>query len=104
MAPYLQRKLVESLPDLTFFQLNGERPLCHPNRTEGGLEERRALLVKMPGATRVINAEIPGVTPWDLVDAAALMWSARRISARAGKRIPPLPEWDESGLRMEILR
>jgi predicted RNase H-like nuclease len=39
-----------------------------------------------------------------LLDAAALLWTARRISARAGTRLPADPEWDVEGLRMEFVR
>jgi hypothetical protein len=33
-----------------------------------------------------------------------LLWTARRIFARAGTRLPTDPEWDEEGLRMEFVR
>jgi predicted RNase H-like nuclease len=39
-----------------------------------------------------------------MLDAAAILWTARRIFARAGTRIPIDPEWDEQGLRMEFVR
>ena len=39
-----------------------------------------------------------------LLDVAAFVWTARRIFARAAIRIPQDPEWDEQGLRMEIVR
>jgi predicted RNase H-like nuclease len=32
------------------------------------------------------------------------MVTARRIAARAVDRIPEDPEWDEQGIRMELLR
>ena len=38
-----------------------------------------------------------------LIDAAACMWTARRIFAKIGLRIPEDPEWDSEGLRMEII-
>ncbi|MCW2929021.1 MAG: hypothetical protein JWM86_2989, partial [Thermoleophilia bacterium] len=39
-----------------------------------------------------------------LLDAMADMVTARRIAARAVIRIPEDPEWDEQGVRMELLR
>jgi predicted RNase H-like nuclease len=39
-----------------------------------------------------------------LLDVAVFVWTARRIFARAAVRIPQDPEWDEQGLRMEIVR
>ena len=35
---------------------------------------------------------------------AALLWTARRIFAKAATRIPEHPEWDTEGLRREIVR
>ena len=73
--------------------------------SEKGIEERRAVLErKLPGALRIIDAEVPGATPAHLLDVAAILWTARRIFAKAALRIPRDPEWDEQGLRMEIVR
>jgi predicted RNase H-like nuclease len=80
-------------------------PLEFRKHSEEGLKERRTLLeTKVPGIERVLDAEIPGVRPFHLVDAAVFMWTARRIFNRAAIRIPADPEWDEQGLRMEIFR
>jgi predicted RNase H-like nuclease len=38
-----------------------------------------------------------------LLDAAACLWTGRRVAARA-TRMPVDPEWDSQGLRMEIVR
>jgi predicted RNase H-like nuclease len=58
----------------------------------------------VPGIARILDAAELGVSPELLLDAAALLWSARRIASRAAKRVPSLPEWDENGLRIEIVR
>lgn len=106
MAPFRQRTIYEVNPELSFFQLNGEVPLQWSKHSEKGTGERRALLEeKVPGVLRIIDAEnVPGVRPSHLLDAAAILWSARRIFAKAALRIPEDPEWDEHGLRMELLR
>lgn len=104
MAPYLQRKMCEVVPDLSFYQLNGERPLQFAAETPDGYAERRDLLVRVPGISRILDAVDLGVSNLQLLEAAALLWSARRIAARAGKRLPSTPEWDDDGLRIEILR
>jgi predicted RNase H-like nuclease len=106
MAPFRQRNIYEINPELSFFQLNGEIPLQWSKHSEKGVEERRALLEeKVPGVLRIIDAEdVPGVKPAHLADAAAILWSARRVFAKAALRIPDEPEWDEHGLRMEIVR
>jgi predicted RNase H-like nuclease len=105
MAPFRQRTVYEAHSDLSFYQMNGEVPLEFRKHSEEGLKERRTLLeTKVPGIERVLDAEIPGVRPFHLVDAAVFMWTARRIFNRAAIRIPADPEWDEQGLRMEIFR
>ena len=74
-------------------------------QSEKGLEERRELLeAKFPGVDRILSAELPGASLAHLLDVAAFVWTARRIFARAAIRIPQDPEWDEQGLRMEIVR
>jgi predicted RNase H-like nuclease len=47
--------------------------------------------------------ELPFVRPKHLNDAAALMWTARRVFGRAARRLPKEAEWDSEGLRMEIV-
>jgi predicted RNase H-like nuclease len=105
MAPFRQRMVYEVNADLSFFQLNAGVPMRWSKHSEKGVLERRSLLeAKMPGALRIIDAEVPGATPSHLLDVAAILWTARRIFARAAVRIPTDPEWDEQGLRMELLR
>jgi predicted RNase H-like nuclease len=105
MAPFRQRTIYEVNADLSFFELNGDVPMRWSKYSEKGLDERRSLLEsKMPGALRIIDAEVPGATLSHLLDAAAILWTARRIFAKAAVRIPSEPEWDEQGLRMELVR
>ena len=68
------------------------------------MERRDLLIKKIPGVERIYDAKIPRVTPAHLLDVAAFMWTARRVFARAGIRVPQDPQWDEEGLRMEIVR
>jgi predicted RNase H-like nuclease len=105
MAPYRQRTVYEVHPELSFFQINADTPLRWSKKTEAGFEERSALLRKrVPGVERILETELEGVQASHMVDAAAILWTARRIFARAGTRIPTDPEWDEQGLRMELVR
>jgi len=104
MAPYRQRTIFEIHPEMSFFQLNEDRPMRHAKRTVEGMRERRELLHgKIPGIERLIDVEVPGVRPWQLLDAASCLWTARRVVARAMSRLPEDPEWDDQGLRMEIM-
>lgn len=105
MAPFRQRTVYEVHSDVSFYELNGGRPLEHPKHTEMGEQERRTLLqTKFPGVDRMLSTELPGVTTAHLLDVAVFVWTARRIFNRVAIRIPTDPEWDEQGLRMEIVR
>lgn len=105
MAPYRQRQIFEVHPELSLYQLNDDEPMRYPKRTVNGQNERTALLKgKIGGMERIIDADIPGVRRWQLIDAAACLWTTRRIASRAMTRIPEDPEWDETGLRMELVR
>ena len=105
MAPFRQRTVYEVHSDVSFYALNGDQPLQHPKHTELGKEERRNLLrQRFPGVDRILDAELPGAALSHLLDAAVFVWTARRIFAKAAIRIPEDPEWDDQGLRMEIVR
>ncbi len=106
MQPYRQRQVFEVHPELTFYQLNDDKPMQHSKYTEEGVAERRTLVeARIPGAEVVLDAQVPvGVTARHLLDATADMVTARRIAARAVDRLPEDPEWDEQGVRMELLR
>lgn len=105
MQPYRQRKVFEVHPELSFYQLNDDQPMKHSKYMEKGVAERRSLVeARIPGADVVLDAEVPGVSARHLLDACADMVTARRIAARAVDRLPEDPEWDEQGVRMELLR
>ncbi len=106
MQPYRQRQVFEVHPELSFYQLNDDKPMQHSKYTEEGVDERRRLVeARIPGVDVVLDAQLPGgVTARHLLDATADMVTARRIAARAVDRLPEDPEWDEQGVRMELLR
>ncbi len=105
MAPYRQRTVYEVHSELSFFQLNEDTPLRYSKHNEAGWHERRTLLEKkIPGVERILDATFDGVPYSHLLDVAAFLWTARRIFARAGLRVPADPEWDSEGIRMEIVR
>lgn len=105
MAPYWQRTVFEVHPELTFFQLNADQAVKFPKNTEAGRAERRDLLVRrFQGVERILDTRVRRVTQSHLIDAAACLWTARRIISRAVSRLPEDPVWDGEGLRMELLR
>jgi predicted RNase H-like nuclease len=105
MQPYWQRTVYEVHPELGFFQLNSDTPLRYGKRTAAGRAERLELLDnRFPNMSTVLDRPVNGAHTYHLLDAAANVWTARRIAARAVKRMPTNPEWDENGLRMEFVR
>ena len=105
VASYHQRSVFEVHPELGFHQLNGDAPLRRSKRTRAGIEERMALLqARMPGLERVLDHRPEGVPLPRLLDACVDLWTARRIAARSLSRLPENPEWNEDGLRMELVR
>lgn len=105
VEPFRQRTVFEVHPELSLYQLNDDSPMRNPKRTVVGQEERARLIkTRIAGMELVLDAEIPRVRRWQLIDAAACLTTTRRIAARAMTRIPEDPEWDEKGLRMEIVR
>ncbi len=72
--------LHETFPELSFCAMNGDEPMSHPKRTWTGLASRLALL-ESNGLH--IDADIGtagSVAADDIIDAAALAWSAMRIA------------------------
>lgn len=105
MQPYRQRQVFEVHPELSFYQLNDDRPMQYAKETPNGVKERRQLVeARIPGVEAVLEAQLEGVELRHLLDATADMVTARRIAARAVERLPEDPEWDEQGVRMELLR
>ena len=102
MSPYRQRVVFEGHPELSFFGLNGDAPLLESKVKAIGRDERREVLfAKVPGIEKVTESDVAPTK--HLLDAAALLFSARRVFLHAAKRVPGEAEWDEEGLRMEIV-
>jgi predicted RNase H-like nuclease len=101
-----QRSVYSALPEVCFQMLNDDQPLDTSPHSEVGLAERLALAeTKVPGIERIIaDTKLPGVGMRHLVEAAALLWTARRIAGRVVNRFPQDPEWNDAGLRLELVR
>lgn len=104
--PFHQRNFYSANPDLSYTQLNEDRPLkTSPFHQEGVVERMALIRNKLPGVEEVIMRTPPeGAGQVHIVQAAGLLWTARRASGRAINRLPAEPGWDESGLRLELVR
>ena len=73
-------RLYEVHPELSFAALGGGTPLADSKHTRAGLAARRALLAQ---AGIVVPPRVAGAAEDDLLDAAAVAWSAARVAAGA---------------------
>ena len=97
MTERLQRRIREGHPECSF-ALMGGAPLGFAKKTAAGEAERRRLLRPHFGEIE----PLPGAARDDLLDAYALLWSARR--AWAGEaRVLGDGARDALGLRCEIV-
>jgi len=104
MSPYRQRIVYEGHPELSFYQLNGNKPLSWSKKIQAGKSERRRILEsRMPGADKILESELKRVPLKHLMDVAAMLWTARRVYGHAAIRLPKEGEWDSEGLRMELV-
>jgi predicted RNase H-like nuclease len=111
MTPPLQQLIYEGHPELAFAALRG-RPMQFNKKTKRGRSERlRTLERHTKGLFRGISRRLLQVLAIssrrqlaadDLIDAAVLAWTARRIYAKTAGRLPKEPTVDQKGLRMEI--
>ena len=105
VEPYHQRMVYEVQPELVFYHLNENVPLRYSKHTANGVEEREAILrQRVPGASRVLDVRVQRVRKAHLIDACADLWAARLVAGKGASRLPENPEWNDDGLRMEIIR
>jgi predicted RNase H-like nuclease len=79
--------LREVHPELSFAALAGA-PLTDSKHSPAGLASRRALL---EGAGIVLPRRVAGAAEHDLLDAAAVAWSTRRVAAGTARVLPDPP-------------
>jgi len=102
LTPEHQERIFETHPELVFFRLSGN-PLPSKH-TEAGFKLRLDLLRKT-GLFRSLEDNLARCSRGlrlDLLDAYAALLSAKRIFTGEAERLPPQPERDARGLRMEI--
>jgi predicted RNase H-like nuclease len=106
MQPYHQRRIFSATPELSFLGVNSDGPTATSSFWNDGPAERLELLKdRLPGLSALATrTPPPGSTLRQLLNAAALLWTARRIAGKSINRLPVDPEWDDKGRRMEFVR
>lgn len=96
----LDPRVVEVHPEVSFRALAGE-PLRWSKKSWNGLLLRRRLLAEADIVLPDVIAEVQGAVADDVVDAAVVAWSARRIAAGTASTLPDPPE-DSDGRAVAI--
>ncbi|NND76200.1 MAG: DUF429 domain-containing protein [Ilumatobacter sp.] len=106
IQPFHSRSWFSGHPDVSFTAMNGDEPLkTSPFHEDGHLERLELIRAQLPGVDDVITRVPPaGAAAVHMMQAAAMLWTARRGSGRAISRLPLDPVWDSEGMRMEIVR
>lgn len=93
-------RVFEVHPEVSFCALGGEH-LQWPKKSWNGLNERRRLLVDAGIDLPEQMADLGSVVADDVVDAAVVAWSARRIAAGTARTLPDPPE-EHGGRKIAI--
>ena len=88
-------------PEVTFATLAG-RPARHAKKTWAGQRERLALLREAGLDLDRLVGVTGSAAPDDVVDAAAVAWTARRLATGAAVSLPDPPQPTPSGLLAAI--
>jgi predicted RNase H-like nuclease len=106
IQPHHARRIAAGHPDVSFTAMNGDVGLRTSPWHEDGRQERLELIrQQLPGLDEVVSRTPPeGAHPKMVVDAAAMLWTARRQAGRAISRFPLDPVWDSEGIRMQLVR
>ena len=97
-------RLREGHPEMSFALMNGGAPLRTKKRRAEGQAARGALLqhAGLPVET-LLAARQSGCGIDDILDAAALLWSAARFQRGAHRQFPENPSFDSLGLPMAVV-
>ncbi len=103
-------RFYECHPEVTFWAVNGERPLTEPKRVKGrlyapGLDRRRRLLAAEGFDEAIMSEELARALKAgadDLIDACAACWTAARIAEGKAISFPDPPERDAFGMPIAI--
>ncbi len=93
--PLPSGRIVEVHPEASFRELAGE-PLKHSKKTWNGMMQRMRLLEKAGINIPAELGEIGRVGVDDVLDAAAIAWTANRYANNRARSLPPQQLWQHS--------
>ena len=99
-------KLYEVHPEVSFAALGDGDPMLHAKRDQAGFEERLEHLSDV--FPKAVIEEVIDTFPRaevardDVLDAFAVLWSAKRIALSTAERLPDEPSYDSCGIDMAI--
>jgi predicted RNase H-like nuclease len=99
--PELQKVVREGHPEVSFALMNGGKPFSSSKHTYAGQQDRMKLL---QSSFPEITLSVEQNRSWreDVIDAYALLWTARRISEGEAGAFPENSAIDARGLLMQI--
>ena len=103
--PRLQPLVWEAHPEVSFRKMGGRLAPLHAKKSpEGRLERQRLISTRFGSAYKQALGGLPpgGWAMDDLLDAFAVLWTARRIAEGRAVTLPSGPPLDAFGLRMAI--
>ncbi len=98
----LPGRLFEVHPEISFAELNGGAPVAPSKKTWNGQMTRRALLARAGISLPDNLADAGNVPPDDILDAAAVAWSAHRIASGQASSLPQPPQAGSGGAAIAI--
>ena len=102
LQPQQQTWVYEVHPEVSFWRMNGRKPMTHSKSRLLGREERRAILRReFPDIERHLECRPTGVGAADLLDAAAAAWSGVRLWKGKAESVCASIQ-DARGLRVAI--
>ncbi len=103
MTPETQQRVFEVHPEISFWALNGKRPMSGNKKTATAARARLELLSEAFSGPISPSKLRRGFARDDVLDACAAAWTAWRFATGQHRTLPASPTCDSRGLRMEIV-
>ena len=105
--PAARERIREVHPELSFWAWNGRQAIREGKKTRAGKQSRLRLVEAWLGpgvlAAARVGSRRSELADDDILDAAAVLWTATRIADGTARILPDGPRRDATGLRMEIV-